>query len=344
MPSPAGNLNTFLPAVTAGLIVDFSRDPSKYAVASLYKLSPVDRMIGRFPKIRPQELGRMLDADNRRWADGATRTITDFNKTQFDWVTYTTERYQEAIPYGYQGVDQADFDIIKAQANQMANRAMLFRAKLFYTLLGTSGTYISTHTDTATNWGGGAWDAATTANQYIKKSLFAMARRIELTTLGAVKYTDLTLVVSPTVAMEMAASQEISEAFIQSQYAGGMITGKGAEFQNYGLPSNLYGMNVVVDPTAEVTTNINATGTATTAYVPSATEAYVIARPGELVNNAGIAGDFSSIHCFVYKNEEMLSEMIDDPLNKRKLVGLIDNIDMKVVANETLCRATAVVS
>ena len=336
MPSPAGGMSTFLPQVTKNLIVGFSRDPKKFAISDLYKLVPVDRMVGRYPKIRPQEASRLLDVDFRRFADGGVRPVSEFNKMQYDWVTYTCEQFAESIPMGNLALEQADFNIQQAQADQLALRAMLFRAKLFYTILSTSGNYISGYNDTATNFGGGTWANATTTNRYIQKSLRAIGQVIEKGTLGAVRYTDLTLVMSPTVAQIAAASSEIAEGFIQSTYADQLATGKGKLTASYGLPETLYGMRVVVDPTIETTTNLNASGTATNGYISSATNAYIIARPGDLVNNTGVATDFSTIACFVYKGSEMYTEVVEDTFNRRKVLSVIDNIDMKLVANECL--------
>jgi len=343
MPTASGGNATYLPKIAAGLIVNYSRNPKDFLVNELVKLSPVDRQIGRFPKLRAQEAARLLDEDYRRWSDGGNRPVSDFNKDQWSFVSYETTRWEEAIPLGYLGMDQADFPVLEAQQQSLASRGMLFRAKKFYALLETTAIYPTGHNDTATNFGGGKWDVATTANNYIQKTLNAVARRIEKSTLGAVKMKDLMLVVSPTIAMQMAEAQEIRETLIQSQWAMPLIAGEAPVNQQYGLPNTLYGMKLRVDPTIEVSTQMNVTGTATADYLSSATTAYVVSRPGDLVNNAGIATDFASVHCFVYKDEEMLAEVLDDPFNKKKIAALTDNFVMKEVATEATVRITACV-
>lgn len=343
MAGAIGGNTSYLPKVAAGLIVNYSRNPKDFLVNELVKLTPVDRQIGRFPKLRPQEAARLLGADYRRWSDGGNRPVSDFNKDQWEFISYETRRWGEAIPMGYLGIEQADFPVVEAQQQSLAMRAMLFRAKSFYTVLETTGNYLSGHNDTATNFGSGKWDVATTSNRYIQNTLYAVARRIEKSTVGAVKMKDLTLVVSPTIAMQMAAAPEIAEGLIQSPFALGQISGDAQVNKQYGLPETLYGMKLRVDPTIEVSTQMNTSATATADYVASATTAYVIARPGDLVNNSGIASDFSSVHCFVYKSEEMLAELLDDPFNKRKVAALTDNFEMKWVAGESTVRITACV-
>ncbi len=340
MASPAGQFNTFLPQVTKNLIVNYSRNPKDFAFNQLLQIVPVDKMIGRFPKVRAQEASRLLDEDFRRFADGGMRPVSDFNKMQFDWKTYTCERWAESQPVGDLAVDQADWPVLEAIAAQVAERAMLFRAKKFYDILTTSGSYASGHADTATNFGGGAWASATTSNLNIKKTLQGVGQKIEKATNGVVRYSHLTLAVSPTVANVMAASAEISENVIQSPFANMNVTGEGNLVSEYGLPSKLYGMNVVVDPTIETTTNLNASGTATAAYEAGVTYAYVIAKKGDLVNNTGIASPFGSIAAFVYKNDEMKTEIVQDPFNLRKVVSVIDNFHIMQIAEETMCRIT----
>lgn len=343
MPSPIGANAGYLPKVTTGLIVGYGRNANDFAVNKLTKLHLVDRQIGRFPKLRPQEAARLLDPAFRRWADGGNRPVSDFNKDVWDWISYETVRYAEAIPLGYLGVEQADFPVIEAQAQSLAMRAMLARSIDMWTILTTGGTYLSGLTDTATNWGGGAWSAATTANRYIQKGIAAIVTAIEKATNGAVSYDSLTMVMSPTVAYKVAASQEVAEGLIQSPFAREQL--EGAKWHlNYGLPAKLYGVNVVVDNAVKVTTGPNSAGTATAAYTGSATDVYFVARPGELVNNTGVASDFCSIANFVFKGEEMVSEVIDDPFNARKVVSVKDNYQMKVLAQETLARVTAAVS
>lgn len=343
MASPIGGNAGFLPKVTTGLIVGYSRNPNDFAVNKLTKLHPVDRQTGRFPKLRPQEAARLLDPAFRRWADGGNRPVSDFNKDVWDWITYDTTRYAESIPLGYLGTKQADFPVLEAQSKSIAMRAMLARSMDMWTILTTSGSYLSGLTDTATNFGGGAWSAATTANRYIQKTIAAVVTAIEKATNGAVSYDSLSLVMSPTVAYKVAASQEVAEGLIQSPFAREQL--EGAKWHlNYGLPAKLYGLNVVVDNTVKVTTAPNNADTATASYVGSATDVYFVCRPGELVNDTGFATDFCSIANFVYKDEEMVSQVIDDPFNERQVVSVKDNYQMKVLAKETLARATAAVS
>ena len=342
--STYGGINTFIPQVTKNLIVNFSRDPKKYAINTLMKMIPVDKEAGFYIKLNPDEQGRNLDLDHQLWIDGAARPIDQWNQMRHLFVRYETTRYSKSQPIGYKSAKQADFPLKEAQAQQLAVQAMNRRAKLFYTLLGTAGTYISGHTDSATNYGGGQWSAATSTNRYIQKSLQVAAQTIERKTQGSVRMGELSVVMSPTVANAIARSTEVTDAYIQSPFANALMGGDDLKWvQGYGLPSFLYGMRVVVDPTIETTTVPNIAATATNAYIASATDVYVMLRAGDLVNNvAQAATDFSSVACFTWKDEEMLTEEYDEPLNKRSVISVTDNVDIRAVANETMVRITSV--
>jgi hypothetical protein len=344
--SAFGGINTFVPQVTKNLIINYSRDPKKYAINQLMKLVPVEKETGYYIKINPDEQGRNLDFDNQLWIDGGARPVDQWNRMKHQFVQYNTTRFSKSQPIGYKSAKQADFPLKEAQAQQLAVQAMNRRAKQFYTLLGTSGTYLAGFTDTATNYGGGAWSSATSSNRYIQKSLHVAAQLIERKTQGSVRMADLTVVMSPTVANAIARSSEVADAYIQSPFATALMGGDDLRWvQGYGLPPYLYGMRVVVDPTIETTTRENAAGTATNAYIPSTTDVYVLLRAGDMTNNvAQAATDFSSVACFVWKDEEMLTEEFDEPINKRSVISVTDNFEIKAVANETMVRITAAVS
>ena len=157
MPSASGGNALFLPKVTEGLLVGYSRNDKDWLVNDLVKITPVEQQVGYFPRIRPQEAARLLGEEYRQWADGSNRPIADFNKDQWEFLEYRTRRTGESIPLGYLGIEQASVPVIEAQSQSMAMRGMLFRTKMFFEILSTSGTYLSGHSDTATNFGGGVW-------------------------------------------------------------------------------------------------------------------------------------------------------------------------------------------
>jgi hypothetical protein len=337
MPSSAGGNVTYIPTASTKLIVGYSRDRNKYAVNKLTKMIPTDKQAGYYWSIRPQESARILSRDGLRWADGAANKVSDFNKDEWNLTSYQTDRIARTVGIGYMAVQQAEIPVKEAQSQNLAMNIMQVVTKDFYTLL-ASNTYLPGNAGTASSFGGGVWANATTTNRFIQKTLQGIGRAVEIATVGAVKYSDLTLVISPAIANVIASTQEFGEGVIQSQGAVGQLQGTENWNSNYGIGPTLYGMNVVVDQTVQVTTNQNAAGTATGSYMSSSQFAYVIARPGDLVDIAGVGTDFSTVANFVFKGEEMLVEEWDEQFNKRWVLRVTYNNVMKVVANETAGR------
>ena len=123
-----------------------------------------------------------------------------------------------------------------------------------------------------------------------------------------------------------------------------MLQGNAQWSTNYGLPPKLYGINILVDPTVETTTKKNLAGTSTTAFIDFLDEIAIVAKKGDLVATSDFATTFATIGLFCYKPEEMLIEVLDDPLNKRKLVSYTDNYDVQMIAKETAYLITDVLT
>lgn len=335
--------NAYIPALTANLITNFSRKPGDFIVNEIVTVTPVDKMEGYYTKIKPQAATRLLDEDGRTWHDGQPRPITTFGLMDFEFLSYSTRRYNDSNPIGYLGSQQASFDILSVQSAAVAQRCMLFRTKKVYDVLNNSSNYTyngATNTATATSLSGGKWDVATTTNNYIQKTLYEVATRILKSTYGVVNLEDLTIVIGPTLARKIAATAEIRETLIQQPSAPELISGKANFARVYGLPETLYGMKLIVDPAVEVTSKIGAASQTTAFSVDkdssnAATDnAIVIARKGGVVGAGEASTSFSSVHLFVYKGEEMATEVLDDPFNKRKIVSVTDNFGVKMVAPE----------
>lgn len=334
--------NTFVRTfdVTGKLVVNFSRNPKDFLVNKLAKITPTDKTAGFYAKLNPDTAARIVNAKGHVWHDGQPRPVTPGDQAEFDYKPFQQTRYAYQAPIGYMASDQADLPLIEVMSQQQAARAMTFRATKLYEVAYNTANYDSTHVATATALGGGKWDVATNTAPYIQKTLQAVARQIEKDTIGAVKYDDLTLVISPTIAQAIAQSQEYRDTLKQSPFADGMLTGQGNINRAYGIGELLYGMKVVVDPTIRVSTKTGAAST-TRGYVSSDTTALVIARPGDLVNVGVAASDFSSFHFFTYSKDEMNVEVIDYPIDRRRLVTVTDTFECQLVAPEATFAITA---
>lgn len=345
----AGPGNVYVPSfdLQANLIVNYSRDPKKFKVNELMTVTPVDKPINKYLRIKPEVAGNITDNWNasRRWADGSPMPIQLEGGQKHEWLEYFTERYVETFPLGYQTENNAIWDIVKTQSEAMAGRMMTGVAVEAYSVLTTAANY--DNTDTATNAGGGKWDVATSTTRYIQNSLATGVQAIQKSTMNGVQPEDLVLVLSPNVAKQMAQSAEIADYVAQGPAAWGYLQGNldksqyGPSFYgNYGLPPVLYGIKVIVDPLVKDTAALGATSSKS--EVAGTTTAYLIARQGALSSSAG-GSNFSFLHCFRYVKEEMKVEVIDDSINLRKIIRVVDNRQVKAVATEAAYLYTAVV-
>lgn len=332
--------NIFIPTFEAsGKIVEqYSRNKEDFACNRYTTITPVQKRSGYYLKITAEEAARVLTSDLSQfvWFDGNDAPSGVWNNESFEFVNY--ECIRKAFPYqiGYLASDQADWQLLASHAAIYAQLAMTARTQAVLNIASTASSYATAHNKTATAWGGGKWDAGTTAAPYVLKSFNAMAQQIHKSTLGAVRPKDLIVVVGPETAAGMAESQEIREYVKQSPFAMAQIKGDSPNFNmQYGLPEKLYGYDIVVEDAVVVQQKKGAT--AAPAFMLSDT-AFMCARPGGLVSNGASGPSFGTFHVFSY--EEMTIESRDDPNNRRHDARIVDDYVVKMVAQASGAIAT----
>lgn len=344
--------NGWIPGFNAGmtekLVVDYARDWKKCPALLLAGVTTSDLPQGYFVRINPEAQARLLDDPQAYlWPDNTPFPIQEDNRRAHEFVNWDAKRYTYAAWVGDLEAEYTSWDVEAQVLNDLGNQAALNRAKLFYGKVSDSGNYSvngTNHYDTATNLGGGVWSAGTSANRYIQKTLAAVCKQIEKSSVnGILPMDDLFLVVGPDVADGMARSQEIADGvFRTTDYA------KYLEFDlwtnqwnRYGLPPKLYGFTLVVDPWVKETAKIGATRAKS--FVAGDNAAYVMVKPGALKSASG-GKAFGSWEFFAPKGKEMVTEVIDWPIDKRKLVRVNDFLDIQPVAKECSYLVTAVLS
>lgn len=332
---PSGQ-NVFIPdhEGSGRLVVDFSRNPNKFAVAQYCQIIKAKETIGYYLKMTVEEAGRIINADlaDFAWPDGADAPSSYDGVESFEWLGFRCERYAFDYVLGDLTVEQASWDIKAQHARLKAQQAMTARTLKAITALTTAGNWDATHTSDIT--GGsitgttGKWNASTTARQDIKRSLNFAADLILKDTLGAIDVNDLMLVISPTCASELAVTQEIVDHIKGSPDAlaqiRGELPGRNAVF---GLPDKLYGWPVVVEKTVRVSNRKGATKAA--AYVLDKAKPFMVARPGGI---EGVAGAPSFATCAIFMKEEMTVEDKTDSNNRRVTGRVVENFDVKLIA------------
>lgn len=336
-----GDANTYVASHEASgkLVVDFSRNPSKFAVNKYAQITPVEKTQGYYLRMTVEQAGRILNSDLRDflWPDNAPAPEHNDEAETHEFLPYRTKRYTYGFSLGDLTIDQASWDIVAQNARIQAQRAMTARTMAVVTLLETTGNYESGHNLDATTITGntGRWDQSTTARTDIKRSIVAGMDLILDKTLSAVDPDDLMIVMSDKTAGYVALSQEIHDYIKGSPEALAQIRG---ELPNdnviYGLPAKLYGVPIHVEKSRRVT-SFKGAATTTRAKVMTPGAAYLIARPGGMTGVEG-SPSFSTVTLFV--QEEMTVETNKDVNNRRTKGRVVENFAAVMTAPATAVR------
>lgn len=335
--SVANNVNTFVPSFEAtGQIIGYTRDPAEFRINDYIQIVPAkEKSEGFYLYLDPNAAARVNTSQEWIWPDGAEAPIGNENQFPFEFRPYKTERYSFPFVLGTKAVNQASWDIIAQYAQAVSMQAMLLRTVLVANVLQATGNW-GTNTDTAVNLGSGAGKWATStltagdANYLnIKKTINKAVIEISKATNGRVRAKDLRLIVGPDVANAMANTAEINDYVKQSPFALAQVRGD-APNQNgeYGLPTQLYSLELVVEDATKVTSKKNAASTSRS-FLWTGAGAAIVARPGALVGVAG-APSFSTVQLFAH--EEMTTETKTDTDNRRTQGRVVDDFDIRLAA------------
>src|SRR6185369_723474 len=149
-----------------------------------------------------------------------------------------------------------------------------------------------------------------------------------LDTLGAIDVNDLMIIMSPNCARALSQCQEIVDHIKGSPDALAQVRGE-LPGQNaiFGLPDKLYGFPLIVEKTVKVTSRKGATRVVSYVF-PDATPC-MVSRPGSLVGVFGTPS-FSTIGYFMF--EEMTTEVLHEPINRRTVISLVENYDVQILS------------
>lgn len=339
LPGPA---NVFVPnhEATNRLVIDFARNPNKFALPRYVQYAPVKQVIGLFQQMTVEERGRVLttNADEFDWQDGTADTETSGNDgtEYFIWKSYTAKRKRYRFNMGEMTSDQATWDINNQHMGIKLQQALTARTLAVYNVLSTSGNYATNHTSAVASISGntGNFAQSTTARGDIKRSLFTAYEAILDDTLDGVgDQSNFNLIIGSGLAAEIAESQEIVDYIKSSPDAYAQIRGELRD-QNpwalYGLPSHLYGFPLVIEKTRRVTSR-KGTTRAVSKIWPNST-AVLAARPGGLDAPTG-GPSFSTCTVFIYEKYNLLAEQMYDQNNKRTIGRIVDCFDVQMTAN-----------
>jgi hypothetical protein len=334
-----GGQNTWVPShdISNKLVIDYSRNPKKFALNQYVQIQPVEKIKGLYLSMTVEERGRVMSTNAAEYDfdDGADAPSGTDGTESFNFLDFTAKRKAYAFRIGDMAAEQASWDIIAQHADIQAQKAMTVRTQIAYNTLTTSGNYSSGHVS-AVNGGtitgtSGNWAQSTTARSDIKRSLEAGFEKMLDDTLAVIEPEDCYLVMGSATAAQISQSQEIIDAVKQSRDAWPMLQ---AALPNgtalYNIPSKLYGFNVVIDKTRK-TTSLKGAATATRSQIFAQSNAFLVARPGGLNGVAG-APSFSFLQQFTYKKYDMLVQTKYDDDNLRTNGRVIDCFTTVAVA------------
>lgn len=333
-----GATNVQIPAATSQLHVEFSRNVLSFALNRYMQIIGGQRVVGLYAELSSSDPIIVITQEDNLWPDGQERPVG--RRRPMRWKEWNCERRTYSYTLGGLTVDQATFDVVAAHGRGEAARAMTDRTIDAITVLETTGNWDG---NTAANLDGlgvtsGTWigSAAAASQQYIKASFNIVKQNIAKTTGGVVTGDQLCCVINPVTADGMARSGEIREYMVNHEKAYSVLEGyERSIVDNWGLPPNLYGVEMCVEDAVKQTTQREIDGTATIAYVMSDNKAVFTSRVGGLVgqgavNQQNAAPTFTTLTGFFH--EEMNVETEVEGWDRLLKGAVTDNRDIVLTA------------
>jgi hypothetical protein len=322
----ASQSNTYIKdhAATGRMVVGYSRNIKSFGINRFVQFKKVTKDKGYFLEVNQFNAARIVASNLNEyvWPDGQPRPVLNNNGIEFRYRDYETIRRNFGQNTGKKASDQADFDLIGLTEDELSFKAMLSRSIQVYATLGLAGNWdIGHRVDVTTIPGSGQWSAALGTAPFIQNAINFGCNRILLDTIGKVKKEDLILNFNPNTANRISSTQEIRDHVKQSPVAIEQVKGTG-NFSQWGLPNQLYGVNLNVDDTVKVTSPRGATNVVTDFACPDGV-AYLTSRVGGLEAPKG-GPSFSSVTCFCY--EEMTVERKYDPDDRLSKNNVVDDV------------------
>jgi hypothetical protein len=340
--------NVFVPnhAATGGLLAGFSRNPKAFAYNRYSQIFPVPKMLGYYATWTSRQAARIHNTDLRDfiWRDGNDAPTGVDNLESFSYVLYESNRYAFPFTLGDLTIGQADWPVLQAHSEVVAQQAMTGRTALGFSQWGniTATTPWGTHCANVDGAGGATANgnaailpsgrnftngSATQPNVQI--ALNYGTKFINIDTLAALGMRDTALVMNPNMAMTTAQSPEIHAYFQGSPFAQAQIRGDQPSLnEKWGLPDIIYGHPFIVED-AVIDTNLRGSSPDNPGYVVPDGTALLTSRVGGL---EGVGGSpaHSTIVTF-YFQDDMTVQSYHDQNNELTRGRVKTNFVVKVV-------------
>jgi hypothetical protein len=321
-----GQANTFVKDhnATGRMITGYSRNAKDFGLPRYTQVRKVSKESGYYLQLDQYNAMRLTAGgiDEYVWPDGQPRPVLNNNLPEFRYLDYRTVRRNFGQQMGMLAVQQADWDLSSAQENSLSQKAMTARTRQAHQALALSTNWDASHrADVTAIPSGGQWSAALSTTPYIRRSINHAITEIMKDTGSTIKQEDLLLIINPTTAFLMSQTQEVIDHLKQSPFAYDQIRG-GGRFSRWGLPDQLFGVNLHVEDSVMVTSPRGAAAVTRQFVMPDAV-AYILSRPGGI--EAPVGGPtFSTLTTFAL--EEMTVEKKTDEDNRLIDSNVVDNV------------------
>lgn len=347
IPGQGGGNDTYVPTfeLSGNLLVAFSRNVKKYNVNRYSKLVPVQKKRGAYIYIPPQD-GIRLAAVNAttpaksgyKWAPGQPRPRGTHNTLGFLTYTFTTERYALTMDLDQLGIDQANWPILKAHTEYLAQLGMTHRAWLVCQTLFDSTQYPSANVvaNGTASGGGGPLYAGTTSDPRIKKAVDQACLTITAASGGSIRHGEIAVLMNNKTASKLSQSREIREYVMQQESSIDYIEMKKVKPNTFGLPPFLYGCEVIVEDLYYDPNNRPGSQALFDADAPvpvvGDNKILFLVRTEDLEGGEGVR-DFSTAATFIY--EDMKVESKEDNWDRVTSLGVTDDFSTNITAPGT---------
>lgn len=298
------------------LTTGYSRNAKRFLLPRYVKYVPSTKNVGLYMKQSFQEQTRVVTTQEYAWAPGQMRPRHTDGMEQFLMVPYATKRYDYGASMDDDTERLATWPIVQQHSRIHCTKLMTARTIRMLTAATVASAWqiaadadmTVDHTATAAAFVGGFLDQGTTSTPYIKEFLNRVAVTVDLETAGSVDAKDLWFIINPNQALLWGLSAEIMDFIKGSVWAGEELRNGLSPNNRFGIPSRLYGYNILIENASKITTRKGAT--LTKSYVLPDKTVLAVSRPGGLIGVEGFS-DFSTLIMPWYRDEMTLETRTD---------------------------------
>lgn len=295
--SPATPRNVHISVPLTSFATDFARDRNRFLIETVCPALTVDKLQGKFWRFDSPEAFRIEDDSEDNYAPGRGGGRPKRLELEINTDTFACMQYALSEEVPTVGEQNADFNLKRRIVQMLTSAMMTRRAKRMLDLVQATANMNNTDVNSVDGSSGGNWTTGTSSNPYIQMSFNHAVRTIQENTYNSVDEANIWCLINPELAAKMAQSEEIRDTVKQSLAGERMLLGQ-APYSNagrYGLPTQLYGVKIMVVPIRYISSIKKVPDSNTAAYLLDKDNAvFLNVEPPSLEN-------LSTLTCFEFQ-------------------------------------------